>query len=61
MENEIHCFEENQSFEKGRGILASQLFTLTGKEDYPFTSNSEVVGQDDINKAFPDSYKRFRQ
>lgn len=57
MGNEIHCFKENWPREKGKGILTSHLRVLTQKGENPFTTNLEVIDQDDINEAATDFYK----
>ena len=51
MGNEIHWLKENQPREKGKGIFGSHLCVLTQKGENPFTTNLEVIDQDDINEA----------
>lgn len=49
MDDEYHCFKENQPCEKGKGILASQLYAFIEENENLFTTNSEVINQNNIN------------
>ena len=54
MDDEYHCFKENQPCEKGKGILASQLYAFIEENENLFTTNSEVINQNNINLAATD-------
>ena len=49
LDDEYYCFKENQPCEKGKGILASQLYVFIEEDESLFTTNSEVINQNNIN------------